>query len=150
MERQPAEGDRHEAAQHEQADPRHEQRFRLGPWVFNIDRAQEIIAEHPRPAHSLPVLPWTRAYGLDRDDRQSVALIGPGPDFDREYAMTTDLTEPVIVAIMRSQETGEVAPLLIDGTHRLYRAYEEGLDVLPVYVLNTEESLAIREDAHYR
>jgi hypothetical protein len=87
---------------------------------------------------------------LDRDDRQSVALIGPGPDFDREYAMTTDLTEPVIVAIMRSQETGEVAPLLIDGTHRLYRAHAEGLDVLPVYVLNAEESLAIREDGRYR
>jgi hypothetical protein len=87
---------------------------------------------------------------LDRDDRQSASLIGPGPDFDREYAMTTDMTEPAILAIVRSQETGEVAPLLIDGTHRLYRAHAERLEVLPVYVLNTEESLAIREDAYYR
>jgi hypothetical protein len=83
------------------------------------------------------------------EDRHAVALIGPGPDFDRGYAMTTDLTEPVIVAMLHSQEDDRDYPLLIDGTHRLYRAHAEGTPELPVYVLNVEETLAIREGGRY-
>jgi hypothetical protein len=64
--------------------------------------------------------------------------------------MTTDLTEPVIVAILHSQEHDEDYPLLIDGTHRLYRAYQEGVATLPAYVLDVAETLGIREDRMYR
>ncbi|HJP68133.1 MAG TPA: hypothetical protein VJ846_04450 [Sphingomicrobium sp.] len=126
------------------------QHFLFGPWSFDIDQAQAIIAERPRSTHPLPVKPWARAYGLDElDNLNRASLIGPGPGFNRHYAMTTDLTDPVMVAMLRDQKTGQDCPLLIDGTHRLYRAHQEGLTELPAYVLTVEESLAIREELQY-
>jgi hypothetical protein len=41
-------------------------------------------------------------------------LLGPGPGFDREYAMGTGLAVPVIVATMPAV----IGPLLIDGYAR--------------------------------
>jgi hypothetical protein len=78
-----------------------------------------------------------------------MSLIGPGPEFNRRYAMTTDLEKPVIVATLRSEETGDESPLLIDGTHRLFRAYQDGVAALPAYVLSVEESLSIRRERWY-
>jgi hypothetical protein len=71
----------------------------------------------PRPAQPLPVTPWAHAYGLipaTRASPHSVSLLGPGPGFDRGYAMTTDLSEPVIIATV-PVPAGPPAPLLIDG-----------------------------------
>jgi hypothetical protein len=152
MERQPNHGDEQQpdgnAKQPEHTDRQDEQRFYFGPWVFNINRAQVLIAERVRPTLYIPVAAWARVYGFDHpeDERRSISLIAPGPGFDHEYAMTTELSEPVILATIHSDETGMVAPLLIDGTHRLYRAYVEGVPELPAHLLNTEETLAIRED----
>lgn len=51
-----------------------------------------IIRARPRKTVSLPAGPWARAYGLDRDPgSDTIPLLGPGPGFDRAYAMTTDL-----------------------------------------------------------
>jgi hypothetical protein len=70
-------------------------------------------------------------------------LLGPGPGFNRAYAMTTDLTQPVIIATL--PVTGdEPAPLLIDGTHRLYKAHATGAGQLPAWVLTETETLTIR------
>jgi hypothetical protein len=59
--------------------------------------------------------------------------------------MTSDLAVPVLVAMLRGN-SGEEFPLLIDGTHRLYRAHAERVAELPAYVLTAEETLAIRDD----
>jgi hypothetical protein len=136
----------------QQPERRPNQRFYFGVWVFDVDRAQALIVERPRETHRLPVGLWARFYGLDdnREDRHSISLIGPGPNFDRRYAMTTDLNEPVIVAMLRNEDAGEDAPLLIDGTHRLFRAYTEGVAELPAYVLSMDESQVIRQDRWYR
>jgi hypothetical protein len=133
-------------------DRRPNQHFHFGPWVFDIDKAQDLVSEQPWEVRSLVVEAWAQFYGLDdnHDDRHSVSLIGPGPEFNRRYAMTTDLAEPVIVATLHSEETGEESPLLIDGTHRLFRAYQEGVESLPAYVLSVEESLAIRQERYCR
>lgn len=150
MENQPFHGGEHRH-QPERVTNKPNQRFFFSPWVFNIDRAQALIAEQEREIQPLPVEAWAQFYGLDRtDDRHSISLIGPGPDFDRGYAMTTDLAEPVIAAMLHSKEHNEEYPLLIDGTHRLYRAHKEGVAELPAYVLSVEESLAIREDRWYQ
>jgi hypothetical protein len=126
------------------------QYFQFGPWVFNVDRALALIAEKPRPTHLLPVDAWARFYGLaEPEDKSSIPLISPGAGFDRDYALTTDLTEPVVVATLRDAE-GYESPLLIDGTHRLYRAYVEGIEQLPAHVLDVEESLAIRDGLFLR
>ena len=52
----------------------------------------------------------------------TVPLIGPGPDFDPQYAMTTDLDEPLIIASVTTDGTGQPCPVLIDGCHGLYKA----------------------------
>ncbi len=83
----------------------------------------------PRPARPLPVAPWARAYGLipaPGGGPHAVPLIGPGPEFDPEYAMTTDLDEPVIIASVTIAGSGPPAPLLNDGTHHLYKADPAG------------------------
>jgi hypothetical protein len=48
----------------------------------------------PRPPQPLPVMAWARAYGLipAPGGPHAVSLIGPGPDFDPEYAMAPTWT----------------------------------------------------------
>jgi hypothetical protein len=136
--------------QHRSGKRRPEQWFRFGGWLFDIDQAQALLSEQPREPQQLPVMPWVRQYGLDLlDEPGHVPLLGIGPDFDRGYALTADLSEPLIVATLHSDEHGD-SSLLIDGTHRLYRAYREGTTQLPAYVLNVAESLAIRVDRQQR
>jgi hypothetical protein len=75
-------------------------------------------------------------------DTNSFPIIS-GPDLDPEYALTTDLEKPVILATLQARGR-EPEPLLIDGCHRVYRANVEGRATLPAYVLTVAESLAIR------
>jgi hypothetical protein len=149
MERQPPEGGDSPAEQGPEAESPRVQRFQFGPWVFNVNRAQAIIAESTREVVQLPVAPWAQFYGLDNPDGTSVSLFSPLPEFNRDYAMTTDLSDPLLVAMLRNND-GEVFPLLIDGTHRLYRGHVEHVATLPAHALTEGESLAVREDAYYR
>lgn len=124
--------------------------FQFGGWIFNVDRAEAILADKPREPEPLPVLPWVRLYGLDLLDQPgSAPIIGLGPHFDRDYAMTTDLTRPLLVATLHLPGSGN-SLLLIDGTHRLYRAYREGVAELSAHVLDVTETLAIRQSAYQR
>ncbi|WP_117214749.1 hypothetical protein [Allorhizocola rhizosphaerae] len=122
--------------------------FYFGPWAFSIDEAQALIADHPREPASLNVAAWANAYGLthiDDPDPRTVSLIGPTRDsLDREYAMGTDLTKPVLVATLEAD--GELTPLFIDGVHRLYRAWREGVTHLPAYVLTVAETQQIKRN----
>ncbi|MFI6129458.1 hypothetical protein [Micromonospora sp. NPDC051141] len=53
------------------------------------------------------------------------------------------MTTPLIVC--QVQATGqEPAPLLIDGTHRLYCAWREHVPRLPAYLLTTAETREIQ------
>ena len=52
---------------------------------------------------------WARAYGLipgPGSSPHSVPLIGPGPDFDPDYALTTDLDDPLIIASITAASDG--------------------------------------------
>ena len=89
----------------------------------------------------IPVADWARAYGLARDPgsgRHAISLIGPGPDFSPEHAMTTDPGEPVILATLAGA-SGEPTPLLIDGCHRLYKAAVTGRAKIPAFVLTAQQ-----------
>ncbi len=124
--------------------------FHFGPWVFSIDAAEALIAAAPHERLDLDVTAWATAYGITRlDDRQptSVNLIGPTRDaVDRDYAMTTDLTQPVILGQLAINNLPPAA-LLIDGVHRLYRAWREAIPRLPAHLLTVEETLRIQRDA---
>jgi hypothetical protein len=113
--------------------------------MFNIDRAQALLAEQPRKESVASVSPMAHFYGLDVIGNEGSTSVFTPMRLDREYAMTTDLEEPVIIAQLRTA-SGESFHLLVDGIHRLYRAYAERIDQLPAYVLSVEESLSIRED----
>lgn len=128
--------------------PEDEQYFQFGAWIFNVNRAEAILAERPRETRPVPVDIWAHAYGMDSTPgKGSIPLIGPGAQFDREYAMTTDITRPLLMATVRGLR-GEDAVMLIDGMHRLYRAFAEDVPELTAHVLTVEESLVIREDHH--
>ncbi len=142
MEQPPHEGCE-PAHNREQAEGPRLQIFQFGPWLFNVNGARAIIAESPRQPRALPVEPWAHFYGLDNTD-EAVSLFSV-PHLDRDYAMTTNLDVPVLVATLRSSLSKQF-PLLIDGTHRLYKAYVQDVAELPAYVLDVDESLAIRED----
>ena len=94
-----------------------QQWFVLRPWLSESPPRSTCCTATRAPAQPLPVMAWARAYGMIPSlgsSPQSVPLIGPGPGFDPDYALTTDLDDPVI--------SGQPAPLLIDGCHRLYKA----------------------------
>src|SRR5260370_22603325 len=129
----------------ERGEKRRGQRFQFGPWLFNIDEAEDLVAEKPRKAVVASVPPMAHFYGLDVIGNEGSASLFKAARLDREYAMTTDLEKPVIIAQLRNT-SGESFHLLIDVIHRLYRAYAERVDQLPAYVLSVEESLSIRED----
>ncbi|MET8367651.1 hypothetical protein ABZU53_29410 [Micromonospora sp. NPDC005194] len=128
--------------------PRVPQWFHFGPWVFSIDAAQALIAASPRDTRPLDVPAWAAAYGLthlDNPNPWATNLIGPtSTTLNRTYAMTTDLTKPLIVAQI-SVNAAPPGPLLIDGTHRLYRAWHEHKPQLPAYVLTVQEARQIQD-----
>ncbi|MFC7279601.1 hypothetical protein ACFQS1_37035 [Paractinoplanes rhizophilus] len=128
---------------------RQPQWFHFGPWVFDIDAALALIAATPRETQQLDVPAWATAYSLhhlDNPQRLAVSLIGPTPDaVDRLYAMSTDLTNPVILGLVRVGD-GPPAGLLIDGVHRLYHAWRKGTPHLPAYVLTAEETQAVQHN----
>jgi len=127
-----------------------QQWFVLRPWLFDVTAAIELLRRVPRPARPLPVMAWARAYGLipgPGSSPHSVPLIGPGPGFDPDYALTTDLDDPLIIASITAASDGEPAPLLIDGCHRLYKAARLGREHLPSLVLTAAETLSIRRPA---
>ena len=129
----------------ERSDEGRIQTFQFGPWVFNIDQAQAILREAPRETELAPVVALAHLYGLDAiDGGTGVSLFAPA-NLDREYALQTNLDDPLIMATVRTEE-GQPVRLLIDGLHRLYRGYTEGVSHLPTYRLDVDESLAIRED----
>jgi hypothetical protein len=87
---------------------------------------------------------WATAYGLARlDDPHRVNLIGPtSSGLNRYYAMTTELTKPLIVAQL--DVTGHPpSALLIDGINRLYRAWREHVPRVPAYLGTAEETRRI-------
>ena len=127
-----------------------QQWFVLRPWVFDVTLAGALLRAAPRPPVPVPVEAWARAYGLDRDPdtgRHAISLIGPGPDFSPDYAMTTDPGEPVILATLTDASGEPAGPLLIDGCHRLYKAAVTGRAEIPAFVLTADETLLIRSDA---
>jgi hypothetical protein len=73
--------------------------YLFGPWAFSIAAARDILAAAPRPPSSLPVGPWAGAFCFDPGPGH-VSLLGPGTGFDPAYALTTDLADPVLVALI--------------------------------------------------
>jgi hypothetical protein len=114
----------------------------VGPWAFDVAAATEIIRRRPRRTTRLPVPAWARACGLARDPGGASGF-GPDQSLDRAYAMTTDLAEPLIIAAVPLPSLSAAYNVLLDGRHRLYRAYVEGIASLPGWALTDDETLTV-------
>jgi hypothetical protein len=60
--------------------------------------------------------------------------------------MTTSLDDPLIIATLTTADGQMAGPLLIDGTHRLYKAAVTGRAELPSFVLTAAETLSIQHE----
>jgi hypothetical protein len=58
-------------------------------------------------------------------------------DLDADYAMTTDLSKPLLFLVFHGK------PQLADGWHRLYKAAVLGVETVPAYLLTEEEGESI-------
>jgi hypothetical protein len=127
----------------------HPQTFHYGTWIFNIDRAQNLLEEQPRAVVQTPVADWVAAYHLnllkpDGEGAPWCPVFGPDQShFNAGHAMQTDLDRPVIIATM--QFDGNPAVLLIDGVHRMYRAMIEDRSTLPAHILTVAETTKVRD-----
>ncbi|MFJ2115138.1 hypothetical protein ACIOEX_25125 [Streptomyces sp. NPDC087850] len=129
------------------------QYFHFGPFIYDVDAALEIIHKEPRPdrLQEIHVAVW--ALGVHKspeENRQGKTIPLLVGNFDEEYARTqADLSVPLIFADL-STEGEKPGYMLIDGTHRLRRAFIEDVEKLPVYLLDKVESLRIRDVKFYR
>lgn len=130
------------------------QYFVFGPFVYDIDQALKIIGNAPdRETHSIRVAEFARSLCLEKTMEEYLAN-GRIPimrgDVDEEYARTkADLTIPVIVGDLRLKDEGDPGYMLIDGCHRLRRAFLEGRETLDAYVLTLAETKKIRSTSQY-
>jgi hypothetical protein len=93
-------------------------------FAWNIDQADAIVSG--RQPSELEIARWVP--GL------------PEREINEEHWPTVDLTKPLIAVPFPG--TGEL--FLIDGWHRVRRASEEGVSVLPVHVMTIDEERSVR------
>lgn len=105
---------------------------------WDVTAAKEMVKDGRRP-YKARVGDLTGWLGLPEADENEnvVGLIG----VDREYAMTTDPSEPFIV--VQHPQAGNIP---IDGWHRIYRAWKDAQETMLFYLLNEAEEAQIRVD----
>lgn len=132
-----------------------EEYFHLLFHTYDIRAAEALIAAKAEPAAKrLNVAQTARKFCLDRTPAQlredgTIPLVGR---VDEEWALAhADTSRPVIIADT-SNSYLDLPPehMLIDGFHRLRRAFVDGLEFLPAYVLTAQESWDIRVDSEKR
>ncbi len=70
----------------------------------------------------------------------------PESQIDETRAMSEEIDTniPVILALIQGDEGEESKPILIDGLHRLYKAFREGKETIPCYALTPDEERLCR------
>jgi len=120
-------------------------RFFVVKW--DIVAARYFIQQTNKRLDSMPVAGAARAYNFDKpyvntiETSSSFALIDP----TRAMSEEIDTNVPVILALIAREKEGKrPIPLLIDGLHRLYKAYREEKETIPCYALTPNEEQLCR------
>jgi hypothetical protein len=103
---------------------------------WDVVRARYVIQQTHKQIGTLRVKGAACVYGLDKPQTDES---GVRVDEARAMSDAIDTTIPVILALTESG-----SPLLIDGLHRLYRAFREGKDIIPCYALTSQEEKECR------
>lgn len=131
-------------AEHPQ-DHRGCQTFRFLAWQWCIDTADALTRDNPQAAIFYPQSPITKlAKFLPLAEQRPGFIQLIRIDVNTAYAMTTDLTQPIIVAPLGSDTSEECGAIPIDGWHRIYHALVEGRTHLPMLLLTPETEQAAR------
>ena len=114
-------------------------RFFMVRW--DIVKARFLIRERSTSPDMLQVGITAHTYGLDKPQtRDSWAYV----DEARAMSQEIDTTIPVILALIQGDEGEKPKPILIDGLNRLYKAFREGKETIPCYVLTPDEERLCR------
>ena len=114
-------------------------------YTWNVDRARDLIKK--RRCNKRPIT-------VDVDEMFNAINWGGfmGVQINEEYALSkADVTKPLIFGLIKiAKKRGSDEPhgwfkILIDGHHRLYRAKQEGLSLLPAYELSKSENHKVME-----
>lgn len=111
--------------------------YRCGIFLFNIEKLLLYVEEHKGEIQlgSIIVSAWRQSGGLDD-----------------EYVDLADLDRPVILAEIAPDRAGtypSISPsdwkargfALIDGHHRIEKAFRQGVEKLPAYILRMEQHI---------
>lgn len=101
---------------------------------FLIPRALEIIAQRSQPRPAPP-------FGL-ADAAHAIQLNPHALTLDLGFALTTDLSKPIIIA------TTPQGHVLIDGWHRIVKQILTRTEYVPTELLTPEETLRCIIDAN--
>jgi hypothetical protein len=115
-------------------------RFFVARW--DIVKARYLTQQPGRRLDTLNVLTAAKAYKFDQPQTiDSWAYVDP--KLAMSDAIDPDI--PVILALIAREQEGEPPiPLLIDGLHRLYKAYREERITIPCFALTPEEEQLCR------
>jgi hypothetical protein len=97
--------------------------FRLLAGLWDIQKAKELVKDREPDGTVSP---------------NNLDAWGDAIYIDKEYAMTVDLSRPLIVAHIAGDY------LLIDGWHRMYRARQEGVEQLKAHLLSEDDEAKVR------
>lgn len=96
--------------------------FPNGIFLFNITKMLSYIEKHPDQ--------FTPEMVSVEDHRSSFASL------TEEHIETTDYTKPIILAEIRPSMFN-----VIDGNHRLEKAYRSNIELIPAYVLHPKDHM---------
>ncbi len=97
---------------------------------WNVDRAKQIIKEHPRPIRTLNIEPFQELLCTPG----KVRAFGVAVNWKKAGSDQVNLDDPVLTAY------GSMGKIPIDGWHRIAKALLKGRKELPWVALTKEES----------
>lgn len=114
---------------------------------WDVAKAWTLVADVAPDSH-ITVAEWAPAlFGAPSPEAMldpSRIYVGVGVDTAWCLTNDVDLTRPVLVVTRTLPNGGATVTLMIDGYHRLYRAWHDGVETLPAIMLTPEQERQAR------
>jgi hypothetical protein len=113
--------------------------FRFGALRFNIEKLKKLISEKPRDPVGYEIVPWAETFLALRRDNPTARPHSIFMRINYGYLDSIDearLAEPIILVEAKKLEGW----LVVDGNHRVAKAYLAGIDFLPAYMVREKEA----------